>query len=205
MNGVLVDDEPIQERAWTQTLTAAGIVLEEGWFSRHFLGRKVSATLASVFPDLDESEHAKLIADKRGRYEHTRATEGLPVVAGVVEMLMGARARGLLQAVVTSSGAADVDAVMDLLRVRHLFDAFIYGSDVKEGKPAPECFLLAATRLEVPPRECWVIEDSVAGVRAAKAAGMKCLAVTTSFSSQQLSEADIITDGFSDELISHLR
>src|ERR1035437_6794450 len=85
MNGVLVDDEAIQDRTWDETLTAAGIELDVGWRQR-FLGRQASAMLAELFPDDNAEAHAVLLAQKHQRY--AAACEiGLPVVPGALELL----------------------------------------------------------------------------------------------------------------------
>jgi len=72
------------------------------------------------------------------------------------------------------------------------FDAVVDGNDVVRKKPAPDIFLEAARRLGLPPETCLVIEDAVSGVAAARAAGSRCLALTTSFSAQELAGADWI-------------
>ena len=70
------------------------------------------------------------------------------------------------------------------------FDAVIVAEDVVHKKPSPEIFLAAAKRIGLDPKDCLVIEDAVSGVEAAKAAGAKCLAITSSFSKEKLAKAD---------------
>ena len=72
-----------------------------------------------------------------------------------------------------------------------LFDAIVVGEDVSQKKPAPDIFLLAADYLKLKPEECLVVEDAVSGVAAAKAAGSRCLALTTSFGREELAQADL--------------
>ena len=71
---------------------------------------------------------------------------------------------------------------------------FINGDDVKEGKPSPQAFLLAAKKLGVEPKNCVVMEDAVVGVQAAKRAGMCCIAVTNTYPREAIAEADIIVN-----------
>jgi HAD superfamily hydrolase (TIGR01509 family) len=78
------------------------------------------------------------------------------------------------------------------------FDAVVVGEDVVHKKPSPEIFLLAAKRLELPAEVCLVVEDAVSGVKAAKAAGMRCMGMTTSFSRKQLNGADYWAEDFRD-------
>ena len=74
------------------------------------------------------------------------------------------------------------------------FQAIAFGTEVAEGKPSPQIFQLAATKLSVKPADCVVIEDAIAGVAAAKRAGMKCVAVTNSHPGTRLKNADLIVD-----------
>ena len=78
------------------------------------------------------------------------------------------------------------------LGIDDYFQAIVWGREVTEGKPSPQPFLLAASKLGVEPQNCLVLEDAVAGVAAAKSAGMKCLAVTNTHPEASLKEADLI-------------
>jgi beta-phosphoglucomutase len=88
------------------------------------------------------------------------------------------------------------------------WDAIVMGEDVKNKKPAPDIFLSAAAKLGLDPKECVVVEDAVNGVQAAKAAGMRCVAVAISFPADRLQEADVvrarIADVFLADLAPHL-
>ena len=76
---------------------------------------------------------------------------------------------------------------------RSLFQDIVTGLDIEHKKPAPDIFLKAAQLVDVDPGRCLVVEDAVSGVKAGKAAGARVLALTTSFSAEELSEADWIT------------
>ncbi|MFW6163395.1 MAG: HAD family hydrolase, partial [Planctomycetota bacterium] len=78
------------------------------------------------------------------------------------------------------------------------FQSFVGKQDVERHKPDPEAYLLSARRLEVRPAACTVIEDSALGVQAARAAGMRCIAVTNSLPAHRLSHADLILDSLED-------
>ncbi len=106
----------------------------------------------------------------------------------LIELLHG---RHIPCAVASSADRVKVEA--NLMQVLHVpldcFAAIVMGEDVERLKPHPDIFLEAARRLGIPPAECCVIEDAVNGVQAAKAAGMRCIAVTTSFSAETLAAA----------------
>jgi HAD superfamily hydrolase (TIGR01509 family) len=124
----------------------------------------------------------------------------LEQIRGRLEALPGARdfvescgKRGLSLAVASGSDAIKVEAnLRELGLPRALFAAIVTGSEVERKKPAPDIFLEACARLRLEPAACLVVEDAVNGVRAAKATGARCLGVTTSFSAEDLAEADWI-------------
>src|SRR5262249_51704546 len=102
-------------------------------------------------------------------------------------------------AVVTGSSREEAELVLEIMGIGELLDALVTTEDVKHGKPAPDGFLLAADRLGVLPAGCLAVEDSSAGIRAARDAGMRCLAVRGgNFSNQDQSEADAIIDTFAE-------
>jgi len=110
---------------------------------------------------------------------------------------------GLKQAIASSAPQENIDALLDELGVRRWFAAVVSGATLR-GKPDPAVFLLAASLLQVEPGACLVIEDAVAGVEAAKRAGMRCLAVLTTNPPQKLARADGIVQDlahFSEEAL----
>jgi beta-phosphoglucomutase len=207
MNGVLVDDEPIQERIWIQTLSEHGFVREGEWWREQCMGRKIGSVLRELFPALNDDDLFKtVVTRKRRRYREIVARGRLPVVAGAVELVRAAAAAGLPQAVVTSASAAELNLIVDHLRIRCHFQTLISGEDVLESKPSPEGYILAATRLGVDVRACWILEDSLAGVEATKAAGANVVAITTSLSADELdgAGADIVVSKFELSLLERL-
>ena len=106
-----------------------------------------------------------------------RACDGQPLLPGVLSVLRDARNLGLGRAVASSSSCGWVDGWLRRLEVRELLDVVVARDDVRKVKPDPELFLLAAARLGSEPAACVVFEDSPNGMRAALAAGMRCVAV----------------------------
>ena len=89
--------------------------------------------------------------------------------------------------------------------IEKYFQAYVNGTEVAEGKPSPLIFQLAAKKLNTPPADCIVIEDAIAGVAAAKAGGMKCIAVTNSNSREKLTAADFIVESLEEVNIEILK
>lgn len=104
--------------------------------------------------------------------------------------------RGIPLAVTSSAVRADIEAILTRLRLRDAFALIVDGSEVHNGKPDPEAYLVTAAKLGVAPADCVVFEDSNVGVRAAKAAGMFCIAVRNPRAQtlQDLSDADLVVE-----------
>lgn len=123
------------------------------------------------------------------------AKEPLPTFAGVLELIDAALASGDFRLAIATSGSFEKSrAIVKSVKAPYEKMAHISGNDVKRRKPAPDLFLLAAERLGIEPGRCVVIEDAPDGVRAAKAAGAKCIAVTNTTTADRLCEADLVCD-----------
>lgn len=121
--------------------------------------------------------------------------EPLPVFPGVLELMEKAMEREDFRvAIATSSTPEKSHAVLNATKVPYHKMVYVTGNDVKNKKPHPELFLLAAERMGIEPTRCVVIEDAPNGVQAAKAAGAKCIAVTNSTDAAKLAGADLICD-----------
>lgn len=124
----------------------------------------------------------------------------LRLMDGVERLVRELHAYGLRLAITTSAAGDAVDEILRRFGLRELFELIVDGSEVTQGKPDPEGYLLTARRLGVRPRECIVFEDSERGVGAAKAAGMFCVAVRNprARTHQDLSGADVVLTSLRD-------
>jgi beta-phosphoglucomutase-like phosphatase (HAD superfamily) len=122
-----------------------------------------------------------------------KGCDALPLLPGVEQLLLDARSLGLGRAVASSSSSGWVEGWLQRHGIHHLFDAFATRDQVARVKPAPELFLLAARKLGVEPGSCVVFEDSANGMRAALAAGMRCVAVPNGLTSRlERPEVDLV-------------
>jgi HAD superfamily hydrolase (TIGR01509 family) len=191
MDGVLLDSEPWICRAACMMFAEHGVTVQPEDFLP-FVGAGENRYIGGVaekyqFPvDIDR--------DKKRTYDiYLEIIRGqLQPLAGAVEFLAMCRSMGKRLALATSADRVKADGNMREIGVdiATAFDAVVTGDDVVHKKPNPEVFLKAAARLGVQPERCLVVEDAVNGVAAAKAAGCRCLGLTTSFSAAQLSAAD---------------
>ena len=197
MDGVLVDSQPYHFKADIDTMAEYGVIKDQKFYEA-FAGTLTDnrmRTLRDMF-GLDVPAE-KLIEKREKMILDIMANEDIKPVSGIPELLRSIKALGLKTAVASSSGIELIKLVLDRLGIAVYFDSITSGNDVKRGKPSPDIFLLAAERIGVNPRECFVVEDSENGVKAAKSAGMKALGYINPTSGYQcLDMADAVTDDF---------
>ncbi|MFD1931721.1 HAD family hydrolase [Nonomuraea mangrovi] len=153
-----------------------------------FMGRRGRDVLPEVFPGHDIDQ---LIAEVFSYDDHPGLPEVVPV-PGAAELVRRVAAYGSRIGLVTSAHRTWAEHRLDQLGVRELFEVLVTAEDVQVGKPHPAGYLLAATQLRAEPDDCVVFEDSVAGITAAKAAGMRCVAVATTHVGEDLAGADLV-------------
>jgi HAD superfamily hydrolase (TIGR01509 family) len=199
MDGVLADTEPLHLAAANRALADDGIVLDEAGVAR-FLGR----TDLAMFEVLaDECGLARppwhYVARKGAAFLARLAEEPLLPNPGVMELLLGLRMRGLDCVVASSSPPATITAIVEALGLSSSFSRLFSASEVARGKPAPDLFLHAAATRGVDPGSCLVIEDAPNGIAAARAAGMRVVAVRTATTAGlDLEGADAVLDSLLD-------
>ena len=206
-DGVLADTEDLHCAAFQQVARDRGFALSPNDYYHRFLGLPdhdcIAAFCAEAGQSLPAAELDRLVARKRLHFaELSQATDLYPGVAAALRRLHTRFALAI------ASGAArdEIEGVLQRARVQSLFGAVVAAEDVAAGKPAPDPFLRALDWLNrgqdrpVAARECVVVEDSPAGVAAARAAGMRCIAVTTSHDRAAFAAADAVIEG-----VAHLR
>ena len=198
MDGVLVASEPFTAEAASRMFAEKGfeVKAEEyrpfvGMGEDRFIGGPAEARGIPLDPARDKARtYAIYLELIRGR---------LVPLPGVHEFVARCREKGLPLAVASSADAIKVEGnLREIGLPPSTFDAIVSGSDIARKKPAPDIFLEAARRLDLDPSACLVIEDAVAGVAAAKAAGARCLALSTTFPREKLSAADWVVPDLSE-------
>jgi beta-phosphoglucomutase len=197
MDGVIADTGWAHMRAWAEFSSEHGAAFTEEFFVRTFgmqnyqiiplmLGREVSPRELQALGDWKEERYRQIVH------------QGVTAPEGLLPLLNDLRQHGFGIAVGSSGPKENVDLVLDKLEIRGFFDAVVYGGMVSRGKPAPDTFLAAGRMIEIPPSRCVVVEDAVPGVQAGKAAAMAVVAITTTRARQDLSQADLIIDRFTE-------
>jgi beta-phosphoglucomutase len=177
VDGTLVDTAEMHFAAWVELCRELGRPFSQADFAATF-GKRNPEILTYLFGNVFSAERvAELGAHKEDLYK-AAARCGVALLPGVQQLLSGLQAGGAAQAIGSSAPRGNVDLILELTHTRPYFQAIASFEDTTRGKPDPQVFLIAAERLRRPPACCVVLEDAVAGVQAAKAGEMKCIAVS---------------------------
>jgi len=190
LDGTIVDSEPRGLMALRRLFGDYGVRYDAALL-RRFVGRRgpeVFAELDHLFP----GKHPDHLSAEVEAYVHAPGQPPLPALPGAVELAGEIHRQGAPLGLVTSADRDHAVATLDRLGLLGLFAVLVTGDDVAIGKPDPEGYRRASTKLGVPPSCCVAFEDSPAGLAAARAAGMYCVAVATTHPRPELAAADRI-------------
>ena len=192
MDGVLLDSEQFICEAAIKMFKEYGVDAQPEDFIP-FVGAGENRYVGGVAEKYGITEDVQKLKARTYDIYNEITHKKLQPLDGAVEFIRHCKDKGLKTAVATSA-----DHIKLMINLREIgvpvetFDATVNGLEVEKKKPHPDIFIKAAELLGLSPRTCLVVEDAVNGVEAAKRAGAKCLALTTSFSEKELSEADWI-------------
>jgi HAD superfamily hydrolase (TIGR01509 family) len=200
MDGVIIDSEPIYYRVISKFLKDFNISISKEEYSS-YIGKSAHTMWDSLKKKYNlEMPVEELIELSRKNYiEYMKNSDEVKAAAGIEELIRDLYKNKLRLAVASSSSSEIINTVLGKLDLGSNFEVIVSGDDVKEGKTSPRIFLLASEKLKVKPCECVVVEDSCDGTISSKLAGMKCVAVKNlNFRSQDLDNADLVIDNFSE-------
>lgn len=207
MDGVLVNNLEIHRQAFAEFFRRYGVERTFDELSRVF-GKGNDDIMGELMPaDVVERVGIRQLGyEKEAIYREIYA----PIITpqpGLLAFLAECEREGLRSAVGSSGYKANVDFVLDKCNIRRYFEATVAGDEVTRCKPDPEIYLTAAAKLGLAPCECVVFEDAEAGIEAAKRAGMKVVALATTFDRAFLAttDADMIIGDFRDISVEQLR
>lgn len=195
MDGVLVDNRDIHIEAFSQWCRRSGLEIDKNVLLGYFgmgndeifpaiLGRKMSVAEIEQFSN-----------EKEAIYREIFATEIRPV-SGLVDLLKALQGLGIPMAVGSSGMRRNVDYVLDKCGIASYFDVIVDGDQLARAKPDPEVFVKCAAKLGLAQDDCLVFEDSFAGIEAARAAGMRVVALATTFARDEHHDYDLLVDDF---------
>ncbi len=198
LDGLMFDSEPHSLASWEAVLKERGVQLDQLTIDS-ILGRRIDATARTLIDKYQLPDTVPGLSEAKTEYQIAHLAGNVKPMPGLVELLDEVDRRGLKKAIASSGIRPYVEAVLRVNGLRDRFSVIITGDQVAHGKPAPDVFLAAARALNVEPQHCLVLEDASAGVQAAKAGGMYCIAVPDhSVAQLDLSQADRIMSSLND-------
>ncbi|MDR2116698.1 MAG: HAD family phosphatase [Planctomycetaceae bacterium] len=199
MDGVLVDNSRFHARAFAEYFSQHGIT-----FTPDMFGRSNEDLMALFFPNENEKRHQEL-ADGKEMYYRQIYEPHIKPVTGLIDLLEELKKNNIPIAVGTSAPIENIDFVLDKLQIRHYFDVVVVAAMVQKAKPAPDIYLKSAELLKMKPGDCLVFEDALAGIKAARAAGMKVVGVATSLPKEKLTETNKIINDFTEITVTEIK
>jgi beta-phosphoglucomutase len=177
MDGVIIDSHPIHKKAWRKFLKLQGKEIGEEDLNFIMDGRKREEILRHFLGELSD-EQVRLLGHQKEQLFREETTD-IKVIEGLRDFLQQLSESEIKLGVASSGSESRVNYILDSFHLRQYFEAIVTGSQVTTGKPDPTIFRVACDRLGVRASEALVFEDSVSGVTAAKAAGIRCVGVAT--------------------------
>ena len=198
LDGTLIDSMPHHQSAWNAWYARRGLPMNSADFFASTAGRSNAEILADLFPSHSADEHAAMADEKEAIYRGF-AAQSLALIKGARAFVEAARAGGLRMAVCTASTLPNMALAFRLHGIDRWVEHVVSPADVASGpgpalglrgKPHPDIFLEAAQRLGLAPAECIVFEDAPLGVEAARRAGMRAVALTTTLGADHFAHFD---------------
>jgi len=205
-DGVITDSEILHLRSFNRVLEPFGVKIDKDDYYTNYLGLS-DLDFFTILAEKNQHQLKKeqiknLLEKKKQIYEHLAATEGaiIPGVRSLLEML---KKNSVPMAICSGALRPEIELILEQAKLRNFFKAIVSAEQVKKGKPDPQGFLMALSKLNenaktpILPHQCVVIEDSHWGLKAALAAGMHTVAITNSYSADLLTPAEKIVDHIS--------
>ena len=210
-NGVIINDEPIHEQIVDQLMLDENLQLKRGEFREVCLGKSDRTCLVELLKRrgrfLTEVYLDRLLLRKAQAYQaKIDSLETLPIYPGLADFIARIRAAGLKMAVVSGAMRSDIELVLNLAGLTENFELIVTGDDTTVSKPAPDGYLLAVELMNrqypgwnLEPGECLAVEDTFAGIEAAKKAGIQVLGVSHTYPFHMIQrQANWTVDYFAD-------
>lgn len=205
MDGVLVDSEQLICQAAIQMFAEKGLKVKRSDFVP-FVGAGENRYIGGVAEKYDFALDVPSAKARTYAIYLDLVPKQLAMFPEADSLVLQCKAAELRVAVASSADWIKIDANLDAMGLpADQWDALVSGEELTSLKPAPDIFLEASRRLDIAPERCTVIEDAVNGVQAAKAAGMRCVALETSFSREELRQADCVRSRIADVTLLDIR
>jgi len=198
-NGVIIDDESQHCDALIATLSEYGYSLDRETYYRDYLGfddrECFRFTFGRIGHPQDEITLRDAVARKHAAYERA-VRSSMRLVPGAADFVENAAMDGFQLAIVSGALRSEIELVLDLAGLRPHFAEIVAAEDVGVCKPDPQGYNRAREMLDLAPKRCVVIEDSIPGLNAARAAGLRCAVLATSHPADTFGSADLVWRDF---------
>ncbi len=196
LDGTLIDNNSYHRETWEKYLEKIGKTISEEEFNANMNGRTNEDAIKYIYgKDISPEESLKHTLDKEALYREIYKPFIKPV-PGLIDFLERLKSKNISMAIATSGIQPNIDFMFENIPIKKYFDVVVNSSHIKKGKPDPEIYLKVASLLHISPKYSLVFEDATVGIKSAKAAGMKVIAVATTQPKEELGEADIIVDDY---------
>lgn len=200
LDGTLLDNNGFHLSSWKEYLRRLGMNVSDEDYKANISGRTNHDATEHVFnKKMTKEEAATYYLQKEKIYREMYAPFIKPV-KGLIGLLNELQKNEIVMAIATSGIQVNIDFMFEHVPIERYFQKVINSTHISKGKPDPEIFIVTANALNVEPGNCIVFEDSTAGVEAAKAAGMKVVALTTTHQREELASANLVIDDY-DQII----
>lgn len=199
MDGVISDTEKLHGIAESEVLNTYGIAITPEQVTDRFAGVPEMKVWEILFEEYGKSMPPQTqLQNEKFTILSALASGNVIEIPGSLDLIRMTMNHTIPRGIASSSRPEFINIVTRALKIHDWFDAVTSGTEVTNGKPSPDIFLLAAKKLNATPSHCIVIEDAASGCRAAKAAGMICIGYLPAGSKQDLSPADLIVPDLRD-------
>jgi len=196
LDGTLIDNNSYHLKSWIEYLKNHGRNISEEEYNLNFNGRTNKDVIQYIFDrQMNDEEILKYSLEKEALYRKNYK-EFIKPVNGLIEFMRILKRKNIAMAIATSGIQPNIDFMFENIPIKKYFKTVVNSSHIIKGKPDPEIYLKAASLLNVSPKNCLVFEDAVVGIKSAKSAGMRVVAITTTQSKKELLEADMIVDDY---------
>jgi len=195
MDGVIVDSNPYHKVALKQFCKKYGFELTDEQLLKNIYGRTNREWLTNLMGTLPEEKILAYAEEKEGLYRQIFANDIKPV-KGLIAFLDQLDQHQIARAIGTSAPQSNVEFTLSKTHTSNYFNLILSDTSITHSKPHPEIYLKAAQALGLPNSRCIVVEDSLSGVEAGKAAGSKVIGITTTHSPKELSHTDLVIEDF---------
>jgi beta-phosphoglucomutase len=203
LDGVIIDSAEEHRKSWHRMAQSAGLSLTDEQFYATF-GMRNDVIIPKLWGPMPP-ERMQELANRKEEYYREFVRNAATPLPGAIELLSALRNAGYCQALASSTPIKNIELVNEVLGLKRYLSTLVSGESVAHGKPAPDVFLKAAAELRIEPARCLVIEDAVAGVDAAHAGGMRCIAVAGERDLPGLRKADLMVKDLTEVTVERIR